>query len=233
MVSAQLNLLDLGLIDYRQALAKQKEVVSGVINGSYPDTLIFCQHQDIITIGRRGSISNVIAGAEELLRENIKVVFTDRGGDVTYHGQGQLIAYPIFDLRKSIKDVHLFLRKLECVVINLLKHYGISGSLKPGKTGVWVGEEKIASIGIAFSHWVSYHGLSLNVDPDLSRFLLINPCGFKGAKTTSLRKLLGTFVAISDVKRKLRDEFINLFYKNCTQPKGEISYEKISFAGIR
>ncbi|MDP1853968.1 MAG: lipoyl(octanoyl) transferase LipB [Candidatus Omnitrophota bacterium] len=210
-----LNLLDLGLIDYQEALAKQKEIVSGVINGLYPDTLIFCQHYDIITIGRRGSISNVIAGREELLKKNIKVVFSDRGGDVTYHGKGQLIAYPIFDLRKSIRDVHLFLRRLECAVINLLKRYGISGSLKSGKTGVWVDDEKISSIGIAFSHWVSYHGLSLNVDPDLSRFLLINPCGLKGGKTTSLSQLLGGFIDMSDVKIKLKDEFIKLFYKDC------------------
>ncbi|MEK6714565.1 MAG: lipoyl(octanoyl) transferase LipB [Candidatus Omnitrophota bacterium] len=228
-----LNFLDLGLINYLEALKIQKEAVLRVIGGLTADTLIFCEHYDVITVGRSGNLSNILLTQEELDKKNIKVIFTDRGGDVTYHGKGQLIVYPIFDLRKSIKDVHLFLRRLEFAVINLLTRYRIFAHLKSGKTGVWVKEKKIASIGVAFSHWVSYHGLSLNVAPDLSQFCLINPCGLKGVKMTSLKELLGGPIDMEGLKNRFKDEIVKIFYADPWKMKGEFKDEKVSFAGIR
>lgn len=202
---------DLGLIDHQESLAIQKEVVSMVMGGLCPDTLIFCEHYDVFTIGRKGGFSDILASKEELEKLNVKVVFTDRGGNVTYHGKGQLIAYPIFDLRKDVKDIHLFLRKLELTVINLLKHYYIPASIKSGKTGVWVNEEKIASIGIALSHWVTYHGLALNVNTGLNYFSLINPCGVKDVKMTSMAEILKRPIDIGEVKEELRRSFTDIF----------------------
>lgn len=205
------NVLDLGLIDYRKALDIQKETVSLVRDGMALDTLIFCEHKDVITVGRGGSISNILESREKLKQRNIEVIFVDRGGDVTYHGKGQLVIYPIVDLRKRQKDVHLFLRRLELVVINFLKFYHIYGYITQGKTGVWVNSEKIASIGIALTKWVTYHGVSININPHLDYFSLINPCGLKDVKMTSVNRILKRTVNMQKARQILKREFKRVF----------------------
>ena len=180
------------------------------------DRLIFCEHKGVITIGRQGSRDNILADEEELRQRGLKVVYTDRGGDVTYHGKGQLVAYPVFDLRKAERDVHLFLRRLELVVITLLKHYGICACRGKDRAGVWVGGEKIASIGIGLTGWVTYHGVGINVSPDLSYFSLINPCGLKNIKVTSIARILAGAVDMKQVKQRLGREFGKVFNRNFT-----------------
>lgn len=227
-----MNFIDLGLVEYQVVRAQQKAITAGVIAGAYPDTVIFCQHPDVITVGRSGGFSNILASENDLAQKNIKVIFTDRGGDVTYHGPGQLIAYPILDLRRRKKDARLYLRNLELAVINLLSNYNISGARCAGKTGVWVRDEKIASIGVGISHWVTYHGVSVNVNTDLKKFSLINPCGLKGAEMTSLEKVLSAPKDIEEVKEKFKNAFADVFGYCRAEMKGEQESEKIYLAEL-
>lgn len=206
-----LNVFDMGLVDYKNALFFQKKILTLVKDEGFSDSLIFCEHNDVFTIGRSGSIKNVLCDINALRQAGIEVVFADRGGDVTYHGKGQLVLYPILNLRNSVKDVHLFLRRLEQVAINTLLYYGIEARLIKGKTGVWVGNDKIASIGIALSKWVTYHGLSINFNTDLNFFSLINPCGFKTIKTISVSEILGTPIDMAKAKENVIRNLLNVF----------------------
>jgi lipoate-protein ligase B len=146
-----------------------------------------------------------------LSQERIEVVEVDRGGDVTYHGPGQLVGYPIINLGNYEKDVHQNLRNLEEVLIRLLKEYNLEPSRKEGYTGVWVGNKKIASLGIKVSRWISYHGFSLNINPSLRHFSLIKPCGLPAEKITSLKRLLEREIDISEVRQKLIKQFGDVF----------------------
>lgn len=205
------KVLDLGLIDYREALILQRGVLDDVKQGRRADTLILCEHNNVFTLGRSYRAENILCGGNSLKRLGIDVVFSDRGGDITFHGPGQLIAYPVFNLRNWLKDVRFFLRRLEEAGGGMLKHYGVTGSSREGKTGVWVNNAKICSIGIALSNWVSYHGMGLNLNTDLSFFSLINPCGLKGVKMTSLEQILARKVNIKEAKEKLVLEFSRVF----------------------
>jgi len=178
-------LLDLGRAHYRDAYDKQLEVLGQVQRDEAPDTLIVVEHPHVITLGRsRGAKENVLAAGD------IEVVEIERGGDVTYHGPGQLVAYPIVKLRDGERDLHKFLRNLEQAMIDCLAGYELSAGRVEGKTGVWTGaaghERKLASIGIACRKWVTFHGLALNVNTDLDYFHRINPCGFESAVMTSM-----------------------------------------------
>ncbi len=205
------RLIDLELIEYQEAYKVQRNFLTERKRGKIPDTLLLLEHHDVITIGRGGSEENILASKEELKAKGVTVFKADRGGDVTFHGPGQLVAYPIFDLRKQIKDVHLYLRKLEEVAIEFLKQYKVEGLRQQGARGIWVDEQKIVSIGIGVSGWITYHGLAINLNIDTSKFLLIKPCGMDGHKVTSLSKILRKTVNIFEAKNKLVGAFKTVF----------------------
>ncbi len=200
MTKRTFNVLDLGLMDYRKAYQLQREVLSQRKLGLAEDTLIILEHLPVITFGRRGRIEDLLVDDKNLARKGISFYPTDRGGGLTYHGPGQLVAYPILDLKKHAKDIHLYLRKLEEAVINLLAGYEVIGYRRDGFTGVWVENKKICSIGIGISRWVTYHGLSLNVSPDMEGFSTIRPCGLVGDVMTSLGEVLAEPPKLEDVK---------------------------------
>lgn len=201
-------ILDLGLIDYGEAYTAQKELVRLRKLGEIEDSFILAEHYPVFTIGRTGHIENLLDTEERLSEKGIKVLRVDRGGDITFHGPGQLVVYPIVDLKDRGSDLRRYLRDLEDFVIELLKEYSVRGQRLVGKTGVWVADHKIASIGIAASNWVTFHGVGLNINTDLEFFSMINPCGMKHVRMTSLAKIIGRKVAMSDVKKKV-EELIN------------------------
>ncbi len=190
-VKSKARIFDLGLSDYEKTRQLQLQMVDKVIAGEAPDTFIFTSHPPTITIGRGSDVSNVLVSDEVLKQRGVAKYEVERGGDVTFHGPGQIIIYPIINLENRGRDLHKFLRDLEQVVIAFLTNYGIQGERIAGKTGVWVGDKKICAIGIAVKRWVSYHGLALNLDTDLSYFQLINPCGFAPDSVTSLTEVTG------------------------------------------
>ncbi len=199
----QFKILDLGLVDFQKAWDRQKEIFLAVKNHQLSSALIICQHHQVITSGRAADKNNILASAQELKSKGIEIYEVERGGDVTYHGPGQIIAYPIFNLNYFKKDIHFFLRCLEGVVIDLLSGLGIQGSSYPGLTGVWVNQEKIASIGIAIKNWITFHGLSINIkNDDLENFSLIRPCGMD-IKMTSLETVLEREINIQNIKENL------------------------------
>jgi len=197
----EMRYLDLGLSDYEEAYRVQRGVADKVAKGIFENTLIITEHRRVITIGRTGSKKHVFK------TEGIEVLNIDRGGDVTYHCPGQLVAYPIFKLENEAKDIHNFLRFLEDVGVNFLNKYGVSAETIPNLRGVWVNGAKICSIGIGVKKWVTYHGMAININADLTGFSFIKPCGIEGVKITSLEILLKKKLDIEDAKRKLRESF--------------------------
>jgi lipoate-protein ligase B len=191
--------VDLGRLGYREAYARQLELVNLRKQGESVDTLLLVEHPHVITVGRsRNATRNVVAAGD------VEVVEIERGGDVTYHGPGQLVAYPIVLLADGERDLHKFLRDLEQAMIRTVADHGIEAGREPGKTGVWVGPRKLASIGIACRRWVTFHGLALNVNTDLDYFFRINPCGFESGIMTSMAAELGVDrVDFDTVKRQL------------------------------
>ncbi len=184
-----MDALDLGLIEYRKAYALQKEAVDEVIAGG-PERIFFCEHPAVFTLGRLADERYILTPREELKRRGISVLSIDRGGEVTLHAPGQMVVYPILDLKRRGKDLHEYLRRLEGAVIEFLKSYDVAAARNPGKTGVWVGRKKIASIGVGVKKWISYHGLAVNINTDLGLFSLIKPCGLD-VDMTSLADIKG------------------------------------------
>lgn len=198
-----LHVSHLGPTPYAQGLALQAAAVQARADGRAPDRLLFPDHPPVLTVGRSPSEGNVIASPEALRRAGIEVFEVPRGGDVTWHGPGQMVGYLIVDLESQGRDLHRFLRNIEQGLIDALATWGIEAGREAGRTGVWSRGEKIASIGIAVRRWVSYHGFALNVAPDLRFFDLIHPCGLRGIQMTSVEKRLGasapTMAAARDV----------------------------------
>jgi len=209
-VSASTATLDWGRTRYAAAWRSQDELVARRIAGEVGDTLVLTEHEPVFTVGlRAGADANLVWAADRLAREGIEVVKTNRGGDITYHGPGQIVGYPIVSLAPR-KDLHAYLRFLEQVLINSLAHLGLpSATRREGKTGIWLGPRKIAALGVAVRRWVAYHGFALNVSPDLRHFGGIIPCGIAATDgtVTSLQAELGHPVALPDVKRILANEF--------------------------
>jgi len=193
--------LDLGLSDYKEAYEAQCGARDDVACGKRGNTLIITEHKNVITIGRAGSEKHVFK------KEGVEVLRIDRGGDVTYHGPGQIVAYPIFRLENEARDIHKFLRFLEEVGINFLSKYKVEADRKPGFTGIWVNGAKIGSIGIGVKKWVTYHGMAININTDMEPFSFIKPCGLDGVEITSLECLLKERLDIEDAKRRLRESF--------------------------
>jgi lipoate-protein ligase B len=205
----ELNLLDLGLRKYQEVWSLQNKLVRKRITEDIEDTLILVEHFPVITLGKQAKKEEILVSPEYLSKKGINVLYVDRGGKITFHGPGQLVAYPILKIALIKKDIHWYIRNLERVIIKSLARLGIKGESKRGYTGVWVGEEKIASIGIGVKKWVTYHGLALNVSIDLSYFSLINSCGLD-KRITSIAEILSV-VAMSKIKTILIDSFCQVF----------------------
>ncbi|MBU0469341.1 MAG: lipoyl(octanoyl) transferase LipB [Candidatus Omnitrophica bacterium] len=203
------KVIDLGIIDYKKAYDFQKKYAQEVLNGS-DQVLILCEHPTVLTMGRLAKEYNVLFSKDKLKERGVEVLNIDRGGDVTLHTRGQLIAYPILNLANYDKDLRKYLYKLEQVVIDLLSDFDIVANRLSGKTGAWVGDKKIASIGIGVRKWVSIHGLALNVNTDLNQFAMINPCGLD-VSMTSVAQVIGVDIEISKVKQSLIDCFCKQF----------------------
>lgn len=199
----QFKVFDLGLVDFKKAWDFQKEVFFQVKNDRFKSALILCQHYPVITLGRSATRKNIFACDAELKNKGIKVYEIERGGDVTYHGPGQLTAYPIFNLNYLKKDIHWFLRYLEDIIIGCLSDLGTRAHRISGLTGVWVNKRKIASIGIAIKNWITFHGFTINIKKeDLTNFSLIRPCGMD-IMVTSLESVLGYRIRVTQLKEIL------------------------------
>ena len=196
---------ELGRIGYGPALAMQQELLAARKAGTAPDHLLLLEHDHVITLGRNGKQENLLASDEIMERAGISFFPTDRGGDVTYHGPGQLVAYPIMDLREWKRDVGAFVRAVEQTIIDTLADYGIEAGRIPKLTGVWVGDRKIAAIGVHLSRWVTSHGLALNVSTDMSYFQYIVPCGLTKPVTSMAQ--LGVRATLEEVSRSLAAHF--------------------------
>jgi lipoyl(octanoyl) transferase len=200
---------ELGRIGYGSALELQQQLVAGRKQGLVEDHLLLLEHPHVITLGRNGHLENLLASDEVLVRAGISFFPADRGGDVTYHGPGQLVGYPILDLREWQRDVGAYVRGIEQVIIDTLADYGITAGRIPKLTGVWVGERKIAAIGVHLSRWVTSHGFALNVNTDLSYFQYIVPCGLT-RPVTSMQQL-GVDAALDEVGQILAGHFGRIF----------------------
>ena len=199
----------LGVVPYEKALAMQRALVEERRAERVPDLLLLLEHPAVITLGVKGDggRSNIVATTEHLASLGIEVRDAGRGGDVTYHGPGQIVGYPILDLRPDRCDVHRYVRDVEDVMMRVCAEYGITAGRVPGLTGTWVGAEKIGAIGVRISRWITSHGFAFNVKTDLNHFRLIVPCGIGDRGVTSLERLLGRHVAVSDVE----DSFVRCF----------------------
>lgn len=197
---------DLGRLDYLAALALQEQLVQLKQRDPLPDVLLFVEHPHVYTLGRGGSAANVLAP------EEVPVIRTSRGGDVTYHGPGQLVVYPLIDLRSKLrKDVHRYLRNLEMSAMQTLADFRLAAVRKPPYTGIWIENRKIAAIGVAVRRSITFHGLALNVNTDLSYFNRIIPCGLAWADVTSMARELGKEQRVEHVKEKFLNHFAALF----------------------
>lgn len=207
----------LGRVDYQAGLDLQAALVEDRRAGRIGDTLLLLEHPPVITLGvkTRQGPKHIIASEDELARQGVTVHETGRGGDVTYHGPGQLVAYPIFDLKPDRCDVHKYVRDLEEVLIVALRTFGIEGKRVKGLSGVWVGEpdreRKIAAIGVRISRWVTSHGFALNVATNLQHFQLIVPCGIIDRGVTSMQAELGRAVSMADVEAAVVSAFSSTF----------------------
>ena len=202
-------LRQLGRLDYPAALQLQQRLAAERKQGLIPDQLLLLEHPHVITLGRNGHLENLLASDDILARAGIAFYPTDRGGDVTYHGPGQLVGYPILDLRDWQRDVGAYVRAVEETIIVTLAEYGIEAGRIPKLTGVWVGERKIAAIGVHLSRWVTSHGFALNVSTDLSYFQYIVPCGLTRPVTSMAA--LGVRASLDEVGARLAVHFARIF----------------------
>ncbi len=204
-------ILDLGLMDYGKAWDLQHDLWSRRVQGELPDLLLLLEHPHVITLGRRGNRSHLIVSPEVLEAMKIPIFHVERGGDITYHGPGQMMVYPILDLKDYGYRLIRYIDQLEEVILHVLKDFGIDGRRDPSNRGVWVNSDKIASIGVAIKRWVSFHGFSLNYETDLKYFDLINPCGLEGKKVTSMAKILGKKISREELAEKISYYFKGVF----------------------
>ena len=199
--------IPLGLLDYQAAYDLQRRLHAQVVADELPDLLLLLEHPHVYTLGRRGQQSHILAPDDMLTQLGVETHFTDRGGETTYHGPGQLVGYPIVNLRRWGGGVRKYVETLEQVLIGTLSEFGITAHSKGKPTGVWVGDAKIAAIGVRVSRSVTMHGFALNVCPDLSFFDHIVPCGMPGARVTSMAQELGQEIAVSDVMPAISQAF--------------------------
>ncbi|HDN58797.1 MAG: lipoyl(octanoyl) transferase LipB [Candidatus Marinimicrobia bacterium] len=216
-MSGELLLLDLGKSGYFETWELQRKLHQLRVTEKISDTLIFVEHNHVYTLGKNARRENLIASDEYLKSRNIEVYETDRGGDITYHGPGQLVGYPIFNLKKHKESISWFVNSVEEVLIQALKNFGIEADRIKGLTGVWVGNKKIAAIGMRVSKWVTMHGFALNVTTDLSYYLGIIPCGIMDKGITRMVDL-NPEVNMDAVKRAILEKFVKVFKFKVVKP---------------
>ncbi|MGD0489420.1 MAG: lipoyl(octanoyl) transferase LipB [Syntrophorhabdales bacterium] len=202
---------EMGLLGYGKAWELQKRLHELRVRQEIPDILLLLEHPPTVTIGKSGSLSNVLAPSERLAEMGISLFFIERGGDVTYHGPGQLVGYPIVDLRKRGKDIYKLVTDLEEVMIRTVRDFSIEAGRDPGHRGVWVKQEELGAIGISVRKWVTMHGFALNVTTDLQHFSLINPCGFTDRQATSMAACISRDVSMESVRMRLQGHFASVF----------------------
>jgi lipoyl(octanoyl) transferase len=206
-----LSVQDWGCTEYAAAFERQKALVDLRRTDQAPDTLVFTEHDPVYTIGqRKGADQHLIWNDAQLEAQGIAVIRSNRGGDITYHGPGQIVGYPIVSLQQR-RDLHAYLRDLEEVVIRTLATFGLETARREGKTGIWLGERKICAIGVAVRTWITYHGFALNVNPDLGHFSGIVPCGITDGTVTSMQAEMGHVIDLESVKARLAVEFQKVF----------------------
>lgn len=215
--------LDAGFLDYPVAYRILHALSLRRIAGSINDVLMLVEHSPTFTVGRSGGFHNIKVPHEQLARQGIKVYEVDRGGDITYHGPGQLVGYPVLDLKRHGRDIHLYVRRLEEVIIKSLARYGIRAGRRENYPGVWVGRNKIAALGVAVKKWVTMHGFAFNISCDLDHFRMIVPCGITDGGVTSLARQLGKGPDFREVSRVVRDMFATVFYMELE----EVSLEEL------
>ena len=206
------NILDLGLSDYNDTWKLQKKLQSKRILGEIEDHLLLVEHPPVFTLGKNASKQHIINNSED-----VSIIQTDRGGNITFHGPGQLVCYPILDLNHYKRSITWYMRELEQLIMDVLGEYDIKASRKKGLTGTWVKDKKIAALGVRISRWVTMHGFSLNISPDLNFYKNIIPCGIKEYGVTSMAKIMGNEVpSMDEVKAKMTKHFTKNFvgYKN-------------------
>ncbi|HET9425680.1 MAG TPA: lipoyl(octanoyl) transferase LipB [Gemmatimonadaceae bacterium] len=199
MTDRVLQVEDLGRRSYGEVLELQRAIAAERIAGTRPDTLLLVEHDPVVTLGRSTKNGNLLADASLLAARGVELFEIERGGDVTFHGPGQLVGYPIIDLTQHRQDLHWYLRQLEQVLIDALATWGIEGGRKEKYTGVWVGDRKIASIGVHARSWVTWHGFALNVSTDLSYFDLMVPCGIAGVTMTTMEREALMPISVAEV----------------------------------
>lgn len=201
----------LGSVPYREAWDLQLRLGAAIERGEEPDTLLLLEHPHVFSFGRRARTEHLLWSSEEVRRRQVEEVWSDRGGDVTYHGPGQLVGYPLLDLRRHGSDLHLYIRRLEASMIRYLATLGVEAEQVPGLTGVWSQGEKVGAIGIKLLHHVTLHGFALNLTTDLDYFDGIVPCGLAGKRATSVAKLVGTAPATADAAAEYAASFAATF----------------------
>jgi lipoate-protein ligase B len=202
---------NLGLMKYGEAWELQRRLHRQRVEGEHSDVLLLLEHPPTLTLGKAGALDNVLISRERLAQQGISLFFIDRGGDVTYHGPGQLVGYPILDLRKRGKNLHRYIHDLEEIMLRTLRDFSIDGYRDEGHPGVWVNREEIAAIGLSVRRWVTMHGFALNVNTNLNHFTCINPCGFTDRKATSMSKILGRTISMEAVAEQLVSHFYDVF----------------------
>jgi len=207
--------VDTGLIPYRPACELQQLLVQARKAGAIPDVLLLCEHPHVITLGRNAERKNLLASERVLAQMNVELHATDRGGDVTYHGPGQIVGYPILDLAQHRRDVRWYVEQLEEVMMRATADYGIAAKRIEGSHGIWIdapaGEQKLGALGVHMSRWVTSHGFAYNVSTDLRYFDLIVPCGIAGKRATSLERALGRTVPGHEVRERMESHFSDVF----------------------
>ncbi len=230
------KVIELGLIRYDEALALQQRLVSARKSGAAPNVLLLCEHPHVITLGRNGKPENLLASPDALREMGVEFHHTNRGGDITYHGPGQLVGYPILNLGEIRRDVGWYVRQLEEAMIQMSANFGVHASRVPGRTGVWVSpaadasgdpEEKLGAIGVHLSRWVTSHGFAYNVSTDLRYFDLIVACGIANRRATSLEKLLGGTLTVAECVPALVAAFGNAFEMDMASAEPEEIFEEI------
>jgi lipoate-protein ligase B len=225
-------LVDLGLIPYLAAWELQQQLVEARKAGAIPDVLLVCEHPHVITLGRNGKREHLRAGDRLLAQMSVEFHPSDRGGDITYHGPGQIVGYPILDLARHRRDVRWYVAQLEEAMIRISADFGVAARRAEGRHGVWVdaaaGEEKLGALGVRLSRWVASHGFAYNVSTDLRYFDLIVPCGIAGSRATSLERVLGRAIDIGAVRARVATHFAEVFGRDLVQTTREELNESLA-----
>jgi lipoyl(octanoyl) transferase len=207
----RLEVTNLGVVEYAEAMALQEELRRGVTAGALPDQLLLLEHPPVVTVGKHAGLGNLILPEQDLRGRGIDFHRTGRGGDITFHGPGQLVGYPVMDLNPDRRDVHRYVRDLEESLIRTLADFDVSSGRIPGLTGVWTCDLKIAAIGVRISRWVTTHGFALNVATNLDYFRVIVPCGIADRGVTSLSRVLGRETTVDQVRPVFARRFAEVF----------------------